>query len=337
MVIEADGLAIAGESAVNGSGSFAFDVGVGSVTGSVGSDRITGAIAMISGETRSFVLLREGAVVARRLVNLSVRGPAGQGGETMIAGFVVEGSGTLPLMLRGVGPGLERFGVPDVVAFPRLTLFDGTSALAENEGWESGDAATTDAIAATAAQVGAFSLTTGQVDSALLVELTRGAFTTHVRGADGGTGTALAEIYNVGETEVGTNLINISARGPVGTDQNIPIVGFVVGGDAPAFVLIRAIGPGLSAFGVDGVLSKPVITVFRGQELFASASVWAVDSKADNLAAVMAQVGAFTLDLTREDAAILLFLPPGSYTAHVRGEGDSTGVALLEVYFVPDL
>lgn len=336
LVIDSGAEAMAGEGAMDGSGSFSFAADSGVMTGSVGSDRISGSIAM-SGETRSFVLLRDGATVTRRLINLSVRGPAGQGEETMIAGFVVAGDGELPLLLRGVGPALGRFDLSNLLAIPDLVLYSHSTALAENQGWESEGEVNATAILETAGRVGAFQFSPGEVDSALLASLSRGAYTMHVRGADGGTGTALAEIYDARNTDTGAKLINLSARGPVGTDQNIPIAGFVVGGEAPSFVLLRAVGPGLSVLGVDGILSKPIITVFKGQELFASAAVWAVDRNAEELADVMKQVGAFTLDPTLEDAALLLFLPPGSYTAHVRGEDGATGVVLLEVYFVPKL
>lgn len=123
-------------------------------------------------------------------------------------------------------------------------------------------------------------------------------------------------------------LTNISSRGLVSVGAEIVIGGFTVT-DGPANVLIRAVGPTLGGapFNVPGVLADPQIQLVGG----ASNDNWS----GATIAAAAANVGAFALPVGSKDAALLVTLPPGGYTVHVSGVGNSTGVALLEIYLVP--
>ena len=126
-------------------------------------------------------------------------------------------------------------------------------------------------------------------------------------------------------------LINISTRGQVGTDANILVGGFVIAGADSKTVLIRAIGPGLGAFGVAGTLADPILKIFNSAgAVVASNDNWnAID------AATFAQVGAFPLPANSKDAVVVATLPAGSYTAQISGLGDTpTGIGILEVYDV---
>lgn len=133
-----------------------------------------------------------------RLINISSRARVGTGSNVLIAGFVVGGSTSETVLIRGSGPALAAFGVPGVLPDPNLQLFrtnaDGTSTvLQSNSGW-GGNAQ----IAATAASVGAFSWgTSATPDSAILITLPPGAYTAEVSGASGDTGVALVEVYEV--------------------------------------------------------------------------------------------------------------------------------------------
>ncbi len=128
-----------------------------------------------------------------RLINLSARTQVGTGADILSIGFVIAGSSPLNVLVRGVGRGLERFGVTGVLARPQLKLIasDG-HVVATNTGW-GGDAS----LDATFKQVGAFALDAGSTDSALVVSLPPGGYTAQIAGADGGTGVALAEVYEV--------------------------------------------------------------------------------------------------------------------------------------------
>jgi hypothetical protein len=126
-----------------------------------------------------------------RLVNVSARNFVGTGDDILIAGFNIAGTGTKRLLVRAVGPTLEGFGVPGTLVDPKLEIFTGAGVkVAENDTWDP-------ALAAIFTAVGAFPLTTGSKDAALLTTLATGGYTVQVRGADGGTGEALVEIYEV--------------------------------------------------------------------------------------------------------------------------------------------
>jgi hypothetical protein len=124
-------------------------------------------------------------------------------------------------------------------------------------------------------------------------------------------------------------LLNISTRANLTANQ-ILSPGFVVGGNVARRVLIRAVGPTLgTAFNIPGSMADPSLTVFRGQTQIATNNDWGGTAA---LSAVFSSVGAFALPVSSLDAAIVLTLAPGNYTAQVRGTG--AGEVIVEVYFV---
>ena len=131
-------------------------------------------------------------------------------------------------------------------------------------------------------------------------------------------------------------LVNIATRGPVGGNAGSLIAGFVVTGDAPKPVLIRAIGPTLGAFGVAGALSAARLELFNGPSSVATNTAWGRSSNAAAITAAGGRVGAFPLDSASADAVLLVTLEPGAYTAVVSGENQAVGVALVEVYDVSE-
>jgi hypothetical protein len=108
-----------------------------------------------------------------------------------------------------------------------------------------------------------------------------------------------------------------------------------VAGTAPKPVLVRGIGPALAAFGVEGALARPRLTVYRGPEALAVNTGWTGSVDALEIARAGAVVGAFPLVTGSGDTALLLELAPGNYTAQVSAPAGAGGVALLEVYEVP--
>ena len=138
----------------------------------------------------------DGAASAGRLANMSVRAQVGTGDSVLIPGLVVGGSGARTLLVRAVGPTLANFGVTGALANPTMTLFSGSTALGTNDNWNS-NATTGPQIAATAAQVRAFSLPSGSLDAALLLTLAPGAYTIQVSGVGGAGGICLVEVYEV--------------------------------------------------------------------------------------------------------------------------------------------
>jgi YVTN family beta-propeller protein len=130
-------------------------------------------------------------------------------------------------------------------------------------------------------------------------------------------------------------LTNLSVRAQVGTGADILIPGFVVTGRGAETLLIRADGPSLALFGVPGLLAQPSLAVFDSAgTMVASNTGWGANSNPTQIAAVAAQVGAFPLPSGSADCALLVTLPPGTYTAHISGVNNTVGVALAEVYEV---
>jgi len=125
-------------------------------------------------------------------------------------------------------------------------------------------------------------------------------------------------------------LLNISTRGRVGADAMI--AGFVVSGTAPRTMLVRAIGPSLAALGLSGALVDARLTLYRSETQLGESDNWGAEPAAADIAAAALRVGAFPLPANSRDAALLMTLDPGSYTALVSGVGGASGVALVEVY-----
>jgi hypothetical protein len=268
-----------------------------------------------------------------RIVNFSARAQTGQGSTQLTLGFVVSGNNKT-LLLRGIGPGLIPFGVSNVLPDPQLTVYSATNAIAPNTVWQTASSAAT--MPALAAQIGAFPLQNGSLDSALSTTVNAGTYTEQVAGASGDTGTAMAEVYDA-DSNLSSRLLNASARMQVNVSSgnlNAPIIGFVISGTGQKTVLIRGIGPSLAAFGVGGVLANPQINLFSGGTQIASNAAWSTGSNFAQLLATFAQVGAFALPTGSLDAAILVTLQPGTYTVQVSGVGNTSGVALLELYDV---
>jgi glycogen operon protein len=276
-----------------------------------------------------------------RLINISVRSSAGSGAQTLIGGFVVGGSGTKDVLVRGDGPVLASFGVTGVLTDPVLTLYNSSSvALASNAAW-GGGATLSNAFS----QVGAFPLPSGSNDAALLSTVSPGAYTGNISSTSGDSGVALVEIYDADAGTPTARFINLSARSEAGTGSQTLIAGFVINGTGNETVLIRGDGPVLTSFGLSGVLEQPQLTLYdsTGAKI-ATNTGWnnpsAIGSSAVPATVSMAtsedfaHVGAFAFPTGSADSAFLVTLPPGAYTAQVTGFNGTTGVALVEVYEV---
>ncbi|MCX6950749.1 MAG: immunoglobulin domain-containing protein [Verrucomicrobia bacterium] len=210
-------------------------------------------ITNASGTVRSRAVIVNVVANARpgRLDNVSVRTQAGSGDDSLILGFVVAGaaSETIPVLIRGAGPALGGFGLTNFLADPRLSFRSATVVLAENDDW-GGDAGVT----AMAASVGAFPFSDVRSRDAALYRpaVAAGGYTVQISGAGGETGTALAEIY---ATAGAARIVNLSSRARVRADDPL-IAGFVIAGETAQTLLLRGVGPGLAAFGVQGALAK---------------------------------------------------------------------------------
>jgi uncharacterized delta-60 repeat protein len=256
------------------------------------------------------------------LANVATRGFVSRENNVLISGFVLRGPMNPRVRIRAVGPGLAAFGVNGTLVDPKLELYDSAGRkLAENDDWDAdvlGDSA-----------VPMFALSRGSKDAVLDQILTPGNYTVHLSGK-GAEGVALIEVYQLSDTS--TRLINISSRVFVGTGAQVAIPGIVVQGTAPKRMLIRAVGPGLAQFGVTGTLADPRLEIV---DQATGAALAQSDDWDSALASAQAGVGAFPLTAGSKDAALVVTLAPGNYTAVVTGANNGSGIAIVEAYELP--
>lgn len=302
------------------------------------SDAGTYAVAAVgSGGTSPYVSATVTVTVPpttqARLANLSARGLASTGDNTLIVGFVTGGTGTKSLLIRAIGPTLATQGISSPLADPQLALHNSSGTItAANDDW-SANASDAEGISAAAQRVGAFALPSGSKDAALLRDLSAGLYSITI-GLTGTPGIALLEIYDADSSTSNRQLVNLSTRDYVGTGDQVLIAGFVIAGTDPKRVLLRAVGPGLAAQGVGGVNADPYLSLFQGSTRIATNDDWSRSNQADLLPAIFTKVGAFQLQTGSHDSALLLTLPPGVYSAELSGRNGETGVGLLEIYEV---
>lgn len=272
---------------------------------------------------------------AGHFVNLSVRGLAGTDSQTLIVGFIVNGSGQLPVLVRGWGPTLGQapFNVAGALTDPLLRVFQQSTQVAQNDNW-GGDPQ----LVAVAAQVGAYAFSPTSKDAAVYTSFNAGVpNTVHILGANTGSlGVALAEVFDANGTYTDTSprFVNLSARAQVGTGGDVLIAGFVIGGQSPVTVLIRGLGPTLGSFGVSGVMADPKLQLFAGQTLIDTNDNWGQSPNGAQAGALSAQFG-IPLPANSKDAVLLVTLQPGLYSAIISGVNNTTGVALVDLNEAP--
>jgi hypothetical protein len=259
-----------------------------------------------------------------QLLNLSTRNQVGTGDRVLIVGFIVVGTDDKKVILRGVGPSLQ---LPGRLADPTLELHGGAGAvLAADDNWA--DHQETE-ISATGIPP-ANGLESGIVSTLAAKPLAQGgaSYTAILAGKDGTKGIGVVEIYDLNST-ANAKLGNISTRGFVGTGDDLLIGGFISGpiGRMPIKVLIRALGPSLTAFGVAGALQDPLLELHDANGTLVMNDNWKDATEAAEILA--------TLPPTNDrESAMITTLPAGNsgYTVVLRGANGTTGVALLEIY-----
>ncbi len=246
------------------------------------------------------------------LANISARLKVETGDNALIGGFIVTGAGSKRILLRAIGPSLPVSGV---LANPRLELRDGGGQLvAANDNWQ--DAPNEQEV------VESSIAPSHPLEAAILTTVTPGSYTAIVRGENEGTGIALVEAYDL-EAGSEASLANISTRGLVQTEDNVLIGGLILTGHDPRRVIVRALGPSLT---VPGTLADPTLELRDGNgSLLAANDNWRTTQEAEIIATTIPPSN----DL---EAAIVQTLSPANYTAIVRGQNATTGVALVEAY-----
>jgi pectin methylesterase-like acyl-CoA thioesterase len=235
-----------------------------------------------------------------------------------IAGFIITGSAPKKVIVRAIAPSLRAVGLEDVLADPLLTLHgNGQEPIAVNDNWqENSDSA---------AELVAKSLAPGdELESALVLTLSPGHYTAVIQGKDSSLGTALVEVYD-GDLLADSQLANISTRGFVGTGNDVLIAGFIVGSPGATNIVVRALGPSLTAFGVSNALEDPMLDLYDANGSIASNDDWETPANGGPIPESLQPTHS-------RESALQISLVPGRYTAIVQGKGATTGVALVEAY-----
>lgn len=247
--------------------------------------------------------------------NISTRLQVNTGANVLIGGFIVTGTQSKKVIVRAIGPSLASF-FTGALNDPVLELRDSAGTLIRsNNNWRDDQEA--EIIATGIAP-------TNDLESAIVATLpaNNSAYTAVVRGMNDVTGIGVVEAYDLDQT-VDSKLANISTRGLVQTGNEVLIGGLIVLGQNSLRVIVRAIGPSLP---VTGALGDPTLELRDGNgTLVAANDNWRSDQEAEIIATTIPP----TNDL---ESAIVRNLSPGSYTAIVRGVGNTTGVALVEGY-----
>jgi hypothetical protein len=257
-------------------------------------------------------------------LNISTRLHVEAGENVAIGGFMITGNSPKKVAIRGMGPSLQSAGfVGTSLSDPTLQLRDSDNSLiASNDNWRDNPVS--------AAELEAVGLAPGfDFESAIVATLPPGAYTAIMGGRNSATGMGLVEIYDM-DLAGDARLTNISTRGLVRPGDGVVIGGFILGGDTgQASVLLRAIGPSLTAAGIANALANPTLELRDSNGVLLQSN----DNWKDSQRTAIEATG--IPPQNDFEAAILATLLPGSYTAIAAGKDGSVGVGLIEIYNLP--
>ena len=264
----------------------------------------------------------EPAVGSGQLLSISTRLDVRTGDEVAIAGFSIQGSSNKQVLVRALGPTLSQFGVPSVLPDPVLALHHTDAqghdtVIATNDNWQTPNGA---AIQATG------KAPPNPLESAILETLAPGNYTAVMSGKGTQTGNGLVDVSDL-DGSSSTTLSSISTRGFVGANNNVMIAGVTTGGAGTTTVVVRALGPSLTQFGVASVLANPELALYDANgALISSNNDWVTSPQ-------KAQIQTSGLAPPNNlEPAIMSTLPAGNTTAIVNGVNSTTGNTLVEVY-----
>jgi hypothetical protein len=269
-----------------------------------------------------------------RFINIASRAYCSRGTNVTIGGFVVGGRQSKRVLIRAVGPTLATRGISSEQALkdPAITLLKGQSVVATNDDW--GSNSNVAEMIGIFPAIGAFPLdATDTKSAALLVDLEPGVYSFVVSGKADTEGIVLLEVYDA-DGSVDAHFANIATRAYSTTGDGVTIGGFVIHGRETKRVLVRAIGPGLTAQGIatHEVLIDPVIEVYRGGTIIATNDNWKTNESSTEIVAQGKRIGAAPiLESDDRSSALLLRLPAGVYSFVAYGR-NSSGIVLVEVY-----
>ncbi len=278
-------------------------------------------LALTAGALNSSVLA---APPPAELLSISTRAVCQTGDAVVVSEFAVQGTTSDTVLVRVIGPTLHRFGVTDAMKDPTLTLLDAAgNVLGFNDNWV--DSPDRQAIRDTGIPP------LDRREPAILRTLAPGIYTTVARGVRDTTGTVLSEFYDLTASHDTVEIPSMGTRASVGTGDNVMVSGIILGGSSPIAVLVRSLGPSLTAAGVSGVLADPVLTLYdgNGNEVASNDNWRSSPDKAAILASGFAPAN-------RLESAVIATLSPGAYTAIVAGTNGGVGIAFVQYYSLAD-
>jgi hypothetical protein len=263
------------------------------------------------------------------VANVATRLPVGTDDNVLIEGFIVQGpaGSTKKIIVRAIGPSLLPFGVNDALANPTLEIRDANNiAVATNDDWRNtqvGGIITGDQSQEISASGVAPS---NDLESAIIANLIPGSYTAVVRGLGNTAGTGVVDAYDLSATSP-ARLANIATRGLIQPGDKLMIAGFIIQ-SAPVRAVVLAIGPSLSAFGITNALPDTTLQL-RDQNgtIVRENDNWRTDQEQELENTGLQPSNDF-------EAALVETIPPGQYTAQVRGKPETTGIGVVQVYFV---
>jgi hypothetical protein len=280
-----------------------------------------------------------GAGTPGLVANVSTRLPVGTGQNVLIEGFTVQGpaGSTKKIIVRAIGPSLTPFGVTDALPDPTLEIHDSNNnnaIVARNDNWQTtqvGGIITADQ----SAEIGASAYKPGNnFESAIIANLAPGSYTAVVAGAGtNNIGTAVVDAYDMSPA-ASAKLVNIATRGLVQPGDKLMTAGFIIQ-NGPVKALIKGVGPSLVGFGVTNALPDTTLQLRDPNGfLLLENDNWKVRSSDGS--SQQAEIEATQLQPTNQlEAAFVTTLQPGQYTAQLRGKPESTGIGVIQVYFLP--
>lgn len=273
-----------------------------------------------SGQAVLTIQVGDPVIQPSQLLNISTRMRVQTGDNVLIGGFIVTGTDSKRVIIRGIGPSLSSF-FSGVLADPTLELFQGSTLLANNDNWKTDQQAEIEATGIPP---------TNDFESAIVRTLAPGSYTAILRGNGNTTGIGVVETYDL-DHAANSRLANISTRGFVETGDNVMIGGLIIGppNGTSAAVVVRAIGPTLGVFGIPGALQDPTLDLVDSNGVVIRSNNDWRESQANEIIATGLQ------PTDDRESALIETLVPGSYTAIVRGFGNTTGVGLFEAYHLP--
>ena len=306
-----------------------------------------------------------------RASGISTRGKVETGTNIMVGGFTIVGSESKKVLLRGRGPSMSGapYNFTGTLSNPTLEIYSGATLFATVDDWQSGatmcnapavSCGTPSELQAALADpcqpnVGQTTAPPGcNLEAAMYITLPPGAYTAKLKGVNSEIGKGIVEVYDPDMTTL-TNMGGISTRGKVLTGTDIMVGGFIIsGGSSSKKGLLRGRGPSMSGapYNFTGTLTNPTLEIYSGATLFASVDDWQSGASMCNAPAIScgtpAELETALVDPCQPNAgqttappscnlesAMMITLPPGAYTAKLKGVNDGTGIGIVEVYEIP--